>query len=79
VALTKYIILPAIGSILSKIEEAGGGFHFLPVHRLSPDQKQKLVDQVLDQTSKHYREIIENCQVNFQKMIEFGIFRETSP
>jgi hypothetical protein len=61
--------------ILQKIEEAGGEFHFLPVHRLTVTERQKLVDQFLDQTSKHYREIIENCEVNFQKEIEFETFR----
>jgi hypothetical protein len=62
--------------ILAKIKEDGGGFHFLPVHRLSPDEREKLVHQFLDQTSKHYHEIIENCEVNFQKEIEFEIFRK---
>jgi hypothetical protein len=62
--------------IRRKIEEAGGEFHFLPVHGLAPDEQQKLVDQFLDQTSKHYGEIIENCEVNFQKEVEFEIFRK---
>jgi hypothetical protein len=61
--------------IRTKIEDAGGEFHFLPVHGLAAEERQKLVDQFLDQTSKHYSEIIENCEVNFQKEIEFEIFR----
>jgi hypothetical protein len=65
-----------LAPILRRIDEAGGGFHFLPVHRLSLDEQQKLVDQFLDQTSKHYSEIIENCEVNFQKEVEFEIFRK---
>jgi ChrB-like protein len=65
-----------IVSISKKIEEAGGEFHFLPIHRLTPDERHKLIDQFLDQTSKHYNEIIENCEVNFQKEIEFEIFRK---
>jgi hypothetical protein len=62
--------------IQRKIVEAGGEFHFLPVHRLSDNEQEKLVGQFLDQTSKHYREVIENCEVNFQKEVEFEIFRE---
>lgn len=62
--------------IRQKIETAGGEFHLLPVRQLPPDERQKLVDQFLDQTSKHYGEIIENCEVNFQKEVEFEIFRK---
>lgn len=62
--------------ILRKIAEAGGGFHVLPVDKLAPDEHRKLVDLFMDQTAKHYHEIIENCEVNFQKEIEFEIFRK---
>jgi hypothetical protein len=62
--------------IRKRIEDDGGEFHFLPIHRLTADERQKLVDQFLEQTSNHYREIIENCEVNFQKEIEFEIFRQ---
>jgi hypothetical protein len=62
--------------IWRKISEAGGEFHFLPLRRLSSDEEQKLIDQFLDQTSKHYREVIENCEINFQKEVEFEIFRK---
>jgi hypothetical protein len=63
-------------SILSRITEAQGEFHMLPVRMLSPSEHGKLVDQFLDQTAKHYTEIIENCEVNFQKEVEFEIFRQ---
>lgn len=62
--------------ICRKIGEVGGGFHFLPLRALNAEEEQKLVDQFRDQTRKHYREIIENCEVNFQKEIEFEIFRQ---
>lgn len=65
-----------LNPVLERIRETGGEFNLLPVHKLSPDERQKLVDQFLDQTSKHYREIIENCEVNFQKEIEFEISRQ---
>lgn len=62
--------------ILKKIEESAGEFHLLPLRKLSPSEEQKLVEQFQDQTSKHYQEIIENCEVNFQKEIEFETFRK---
>ena len=62
--------------IRKKIEEDGGEFHFLPVYQISAQEQQKLIEQFLHQITKHYREIIENCEVNFQKEIEFEIFRE---
>src|SRR5487761_117420 len=65
-----------LSPILKKIEDDGGEFHFLHVHRLAAPEQQKLIDQFLDQITKHYREIIENCEVNFQKEIEFEIFRK---
>ncbi|HKV88130.1 MAG TPA: Chromate resistance protein ChrB [Candidatus Dormibacteraeota bacterium] len=62
--------------VRKKIMEAGGEFHFLPTHRLTGEERQKLVDHFLDQTAKHYREIIENCEVNFQSEIDFEIARK---
>ena len=61
--------------ILNKIVESAGEYHLLPVGTLSAGERQKLVDQFRDQTAKHYAEIIENCEVNFQREIEFEIFR----
>jgi len=65
-----------LAPILKKIEGDGGEFHFLHVHRLAAPEQQKLIDQFLDQITKHYSEIIENCEVNFQKEIEFEVFRK---
>jgi hypothetical protein len=63
-------------TVQAKIADAGGEFHILPIHGLSAAEGQKLAHQFLEQTSKHYREIIENCEVNFQKEVEFEIFRK---
>ena len=62
--------------VRKKIEDDGGEFHFLPISSVAPEEQQKLIEQFLDQIEKHYREIIENCEVNFQKEIEFETFRE---
>ena len=62
--------------VRKKIEDDGGEFHFLPIRRVAPAEQQKLIEQFLDQIAKHYREIIENCEVNFQKEIEFETFRK---
>ena len=64
-----------LNPILRRIDEAGGEYHLLPMKNLSGEEHQKLVAQFLDQTSKHYNEIIENCEVNFTKEIEFETFR----
>jgi len=62
--------------ILKKIADAGGEYHLLPLGALPADERAKLVEQFVDQTSRHYQEIIENCEVNFVKEIEFERFRK---
>jgi ChrB-like protein len=62
--------------ILEKITASGGEFHLLPLRQLDSAEESKLIQQFLDQTSNHYREIIENCEVNFTKEIEFETFRK---
>jgi hypothetical protein len=62
--------------ILEKIAASGGEFHLLPLRQLDSAEESKLIQQFLDQTSNHYREIIENCEVNFTKEIEFETFRK---
>jgi hypothetical protein len=62
--------------ILEKITESGGEFHLLPLRQLDSAEESKLIQQFLDQTSNHYREIIENCEINFTKEIEFETFRK---
>ena len=62
--------------ILQRIGSANGEYHLLPLGGLSGDELDKLVQQFQEQTSKHYSEIIENCEVNFTKEIEFETFRK---
>ncbi len=62
--------------ILTKLVSSGGSFHLLPLGRLPGEERDKLVAQFRDQTAKHFAEIIENCEVNFQKEIEFETFRK---
>ncbi|HEY1421662.1 MAG TPA: Chromate resistance protein ChrB [Candidatus Dormibacteraeota bacterium] len=65
-----------IGPILQRVGDGGGEFHLLPLRRLSRDEEIKLIQQFQEQTSNHYQEIIENCEVNFTKEIEFETFRK---
>ena len=65
-----------LNPILRRIEAANGEYHLLPMRSLSADEEHKLIGQFLEQTAKHYREIIENCEVNFTKEIEFETFRQ---
>lgn len=62
--------------ILGKIVASAGMFHLLPLRRLPAQEQAKLVAQFQDQAAKHYQEIIENCEINFQKEIEFESFRQ---
>jgi hypothetical protein len=65
-----------LGPVLKRIEASQGEYHLLPLRQLSREEDAKLADQFLEQTEKHYGEIIENCEVNFTKEIEFEIFRK---
>ena len=62
--------------ILEKITESGGEFHLLPLRQLDTAEESKLIQQFLGQASNHYREIIENCEINFTKEVEFETFRK---
>jgi hypothetical protein len=62
--------------ILGKIEDSGGTYHLLPLVQLPPEEEAKLVHLFVQQSEKHYEEIIEDCEVNFVKEIQFEHFRE---
>jgi hypothetical protein len=64
-----------LAPVLERIDAAGGRYHLLPVRSLPAAEEEKLVDLFVAQTADHYREIIENCEVNFVKEIEFEHFR----
>ena len=61
---------------LERITSGAGVYHLLPLRKLPEAEEAKLVDLFNAQVSKHYEEIVENCEVNFAKEIEFEIFRE---
>jgi hypothetical protein len=61
--------------ILQRISDSKGEYHLLPLGRVAPNEMEKLVAKFVDQASRHYGEIIENCEVNFTKEVEFEIFR----
>lgn len=61
--------------ILERIQQSRGEYHLLSLRALPPSEQDKLVAQFRSQTSRQYEEIIENCEVNFQKEIEFETFR----
>lgn len=62
--------------VLERIDQGNGTYHLLPLGELPEEEEQKLVQLFVDQTAKHYAEIVENCEVNFVKEIEFEHFRE---
>jgi hypothetical protein len=65
-----------LAPILARIDDAAGEYHLLPLRKLDQGEEAKLVKQFVDQTATHYEEIIENCEVNFTKEIEFETFRK---
>jgi hypothetical protein len=65
-----------LAPVLERIDAEGGRYHMLPLRTLPPEEERKLMSLFLDQSAQHYREIIENCEVNFVKEIEFERFRE---
>lgn len=65
-----------LAPILQRITNGKGEFHLLPLRSLDATEGSKLIKQFQDQTSNHYQEIIENCEVNFTKEIEFETFRK---
>lgn len=64
-----------LAPVLERIDADGGRYHMLPLRKLPPDEEAKLLALFSDQSSQHYREIVENCEVNFVKEIEFEHFR----
>ena len=76
-------ILPELDSLLvilqkitERITEQGGNYHLLPLSELPSDEEAKIVDGFIAQSNLQYDEIIENCDVNFSKEIEFETFRQ---
>jgi hypothetical protein len=65
-----------LAPILERIDGADGRYHLFPLRKLPGDEEEKLVRLFVEQTAGHYREIIENCEVNFVKEIEFEHFRK---
>ena len=62
--------------ILARIQTSGGSYHLLPLRSLPSSEHEKVVTEFREQSAKQFQEIIENCEVNFQKEIEFETFRE---
>ena len=64
-----------VAPVLERIDVGGGRYHLLPLGRLPAGEEEKLRALFVEQAAQHYREIVENCEVNFVKEIEFEHFR----
>ena len=64
-----------VAPVLERIDTDGGRYHLLPLGRLAAGEDEKLRALFVEQAAQHYREIVENCEVNFVKEIEFEHFR----
>ena len=65
-----------LAPVLVRIDDDGGRYHMLPLRTLPREEEEKLVALFVEQSAQHYREIVENCEVNFVKEIEFERFRQ---
>ncbi len=61
--------------ILTKIDSSAGSYYLLPLRSLPASEQDKLVKEFQSQSGKQFQEIVENCEVNFQKEVEFESFR----
>ena len=64
-----------LAPILTRIRDSEGSFHLLPLRQLDRAEEEKLIQQFQEQTANHYQEIIENCEVNFTKEVDFETYR----
>lgn len=62
--------------IIERINEYGGTYHYLLLTALPEQEEEKIVNGFIAQSNLQYDEIIEDCEVNFKKEIEFEIFRQ---
>jgi hypothetical protein len=69
-------LLAVLEKIAERITELGGNYHLLPLTTLPPEEEAKIVDGFIAQSNLQYDEIIENCDINFTKEIEFETFRQ---
>jgi len=64
-----------IAPVLERIDLEDGRYHLLPLRKLPAEEEAKLLSLFSEQSALHYREIVENCEVNFVKEVEFEHFR----
>lgn len=69
-------LLAALQKIADRVGELHGSYHLLPLQDLPDEEEAKIVNGFLAQSNLQYDEIIENCEVNFMKEIEFETFRQ---
>ena len=69
-------VLRELQPVLTRIERARGDYHLLPLGRLDAVEEGKLGERFIAQAAKRYEEIVEDCEINFAKEIEFETFRE---
>jgi hypothetical protein len=69
-------LLTSLQRITERITELGGTYHLLPIHELPEAEETKIIEGFIAQSNLQYDEIIENCEINFTKEIEFETFRQ---
>src|ERR1700730_4720019 len=69
-------LLAALQKVADRVNELHGSYHLLPLRALPAEEESKIVNGFIAQSNLQYDEIIENCDVNFAKEIEFETFRQ---
>lgn len=62
--------------ITARIDTLGGTYHLLPLRAVPAEEEAKIIAGFVAQSNDQYGEIIENCEVNFSKEIEFETYRQ---
>lgn len=68
-------LLLTLQKVAHRVKELRGNSHLLPLSDLPAEEEAKIIDGFIAQSNLQYDEIIENCDVNFAKEIEFERFR----
>ena len=63
-------------NVAQRVTALGGSYHLLPLRALPHEEEAKIVEGFLAQSNQQYDEIIEYCEVNFTKEIEFEHYRQ---
>ncbi|MGH3359340.1 MAG: Chromate resistance protein ChrB [Nocardioidaceae bacterium] len=66
----------ALTKIRERIADSGGTSWYFELDNVEPEVEEQLIAGFVEQSSKDYEEIVEECETKFVKEIEFERYRE---